>query len=69
MADASITKKKFGDWFDAENMNHLAAYKHLQKTGTWPKGFIPENVEMEAQWLIHVIDKIANQWIKEKLGV
>lgn len=37
----------FNKWFDITNLNHLKAYKHLCDSGFWPKGFIPDVVEMD----------------------
>ena len=64
-----MAKKNFSDWFDPNNMDHMRAYKHLQKTGVWPSDFVPKNVEMNSNWCTLISYKIADAWCKEKLGV
>lgn len=45
MADNEIgTKKLLLDWFDFNNMSHLRAFLTKHNTGSWPIGFIPDNV-------------------------
>lgn len=54
-------------WFDPQNRVHIEAYCELQKTGMWPKGFIPNNIEMPempATWHFQITNKIAEAWIK-----
>ena len=60
-------KKSFCEWFDPNNINHIKAYSHLQKTGFWPTGFTPENIYIENGWQTILAFKIANMWIKYKL--
>lgn len=56
------------DWFDCKNIQHLKAYREICKTGCWPKGFIPPNVEMVNMWQVGIAGKLAMAHCKEKLG-
>jgi len=55
------------EWFNPENEEHLKAYLHLEKTGCWPKGFIPDNMDFSPCWQVRLIDKMANLWIESQL--
>ncbi len=55
------------DWFDVTNLIHLKAYKHLMDKGTWPKGFIPDNVERPSGWQVALMNKLSNAFIEIKL--
>jgi len=55
------------DWFDPSNIEHLKAYKHLQDTGVWPEGFLPEDIEMLPLWSLLLSGKIVDVYLKEKL--
>jgi hypothetical protein len=63
------TKKSFCEWFDPHNKDHIRAYAHLQKTGTWPEGFKPERIYMETGWQGILAFKLANTWIEYKLSI
>jgi len=52
------------DYFDPYNHNHLLAYQTLQETGMWPKGFLPEGIEIPSYWNPLITQKIADAWIK-----
>ena len=56
------------DWFDVNNIEHLKAYKHLQDTGTWPKGFIPEDNEFVALQTTILANRLAGRYVEEKLS-
>jgi len=56
------------DWFDMDNIEHLKAYKHLQDTGTWPKGFIPEDNEFVLLQTITLANRLADRYVEEKLS-
>ena len=56
------------EWFDPENIDHLKAYKHLMDTGMWPEGFIPDNIEIPVSWNTHLVYKMANLWVMNKLN-
>lgn len=60
------------DWFDPYNMEHLQAFKDLQKTGFWPKDFwnkiiTDDRIEMVTGWQLGIYVKVANAFLKEKL--
>jgi len=55
------------DWFDPSNIAHLKAYRHLEKTGMWPRGFLPEGIEIPSFWSVLVSGKIVDAYLKEKL--
>jgi hypothetical protein len=52
------------DYFDIYNADHLKAYQHLEKTGSWPEGFLPENIKFPPFWQINLSIKMALAWIK-----
>ena len=56
--------KSFIKWFDPYNSDHINAYVHLQKTGNWPVGFVPDDVEMESWWFAGIIAKMADAWVR-----
>jgi len=62
-----VAKKSFTKWFDPENMEHIKAYHHLQKTGNWPIGFKPENIWIEPGWQGILAFKLANKWVDYKM--
>ena len=49
------------EWFDPSNKEHIKAFRSLQKTGVWPKGFVPEHVERGSSW--RLVSKIAEYYI------
>lgn len=56
------------EWFDINNHEHLKAWKHLGTKGSWPIGFLPENVEIDIHWVTEICAKMANAWVTEKLA-
>lgn len=56
------------DWFDPENLEHLRAYRHLQNFGSWPKGFLPDDIEIPVLWSTMIESKIVDFFIDEMLG-
>lgn len=56
--------EKLGVWFDPYNMDHIAAYLHLQDNGRWPVGFLPNDVTCENLWQITIANKLADAWVK-----
>ena len=56
------------DWFDPDNIEHLKAYKHLQETGIWPEGFIPEDNEFVSLQTTILANRLADRFIEEKLS-
>ena len=51
------------DFFIPKNIKHIQAYKHLQKTGSWPEGFLPNNIYIPNNWQFVLQDMIAQCWI------
>jgi len=45
------------EWFNPFDLEHLKAYKYLQKHGFW--------LDI---WQIGIINKIADCWVQEKLN-
>ncbi|HUS48669.1 MAG TPA: hypothetical protein VMZ91_00750, partial [Candidatus Paceibacterota bacterium] len=58
---------KFLEWFDLNNICHLKAYKHLQTKGMWPKGFISDDMEMDINWSISIMSRMADALVNLKL--
>jgi len=56
-----MTLKEF---FNPYSVEHLKAYRHLEKTGMWPVGFVPEDVDIEPHWQVALTDKMAHAWIE-----
>ena len=59
-----ISKTHIVDFFDPYNVEHLQAYGHLSAQGTWPKGFIPKNVEVSGLWSVMIACKMADVLVK-----
>ena len=55
------------DWFQPSQITHLLAYQHLQKTGTWPIGFIPKSVIFTTCWHASLMSILANEYLKIQL--
>ena len=53
------------DWFDVSNEEHLDAYRHLQRSGAWPEGFLPENVTQSPFWHMEILSKLANAYLND----
>ncbi len=53
------------DWFDPYDHDHIRAYRQLENTGSWPEGFIPEEVEIPTSglWHIQIVAKMAQAWM------
>lgn len=66
--DKQESKRKFTEWFDSDDVDHLHAYHILQETGMWPEDFIPENVCMEIGWQHALACKLADKWIDYKIS-
>ena len=54
---------KFLDFFDPLDINHLRAYQHLQKKGTWPEDFIRNDIEFDSYWQMAIQSKMADLWV------
>lgn len=55
--------QKIEDWFDIHNDDHLIAWRHLQKTGTWPEDFLPKDIVIDNLWQVEIVSKIANEYV------
>lgn len=55
------------DWFDVNDTNHVGAYRHLQQTGVWERGFLPENIIFPVAWHAMIAFKLADAYMDEKL--
>ena len=55
------------EWFDPHNKEHLKAYKHLEDTGAWPKGFVPRDIIFTTSWMASLNRKMADCWVNHKL--
>ncbi len=55
------------EWFDPTNLSHLRAYDKLQRTGTWPVGFLPENILFPMAWLSSIAFKITELYVSDIL--
>ena len=53
------------EWFDTTNKDHLQAYLHLAKCGTWPVGFIPENIKFGCIWQSTLALKMATKYCEQ----
>lgn len=52
---------KFSEWFDVYNIEHIIAINEMMnKTGMWPKGFLPKDIEIESNWFIILMSKMLN---------
>ncbi|KKN08299.1 hypothetical protein LCGC14_1058110 [marine sediment metagenome] len=55
------------EFFNPYDLEHIAAYKHLCDTGSWPEGFIPDSVDtrMESSpaWQIAIVAQLATCWV------
>lgn len=60
--------KYFNDFFDPYNMEHIKAYKYLSATGSWPDGFIPEDITLLPNWQSWVAFILADAWIEQVLA-
>lgn len=55
------------DWFNPRNIEHIKAYDHLRKNGTWPVGFINAGTEFPPTWLLGISEKISNVYVTDAL--
>jgi hypothetical protein len=57
------------DWFDPDDDAHLLAYEELQRTGAWPPGFLPAEVELAPGWHLHLAGRMAERWLRHRTDV
>ena len=53
------------EFFDPYDPNHIAAYRQLERNGSWPAGFLPDNLEMGSLWHVEIVGKMAQAWLKK----
>jgi hypothetical protein len=52
------------EFFNPLDINHLRAYNHLQKSGTWPADFIDwDNIKFPPNWHMLLQAKMADLWV------
>jgi len=54
---------KFLEFFNPLDIDHLRAYQHLQKKGTWPANFIPVDIEFDQFWQVMIQAKMSDLWV------
>jgi hypothetical protein len=55
------------NWFNPDDIEHLKAFRELNQTGMWPRGFIPEDVEVSGLWQVHIACILADRFIELQL--
>lgn len=55
------------EFFDVKSSEHIDAFRHLELTGTWPIGFIPEHVTISLQgcWQASLYAKLAHAYLDQ----
>ena len=59
--------ENFNDFFDVHSIEHMQAYKYLEKTGFWPEGFIPDDCVFSHVWLAEIQARMAIAWAKQRV--
>lgn len=52
------------EWFDIKNIEHIKAYHYMGKTGQWPEGFIPDDIEFVTNWNMILMSKMSDAYVK-----
>ena len=66
MTDKKIEKaKNIREFFDPYSVDHLKAYEVLCKTGVWPVGFVPDDIEFPAGWPYMITARMAGVWVEQ----
>jgi hypothetical protein len=47
----------------------LKAYRQLQNTGAWPRGFISEGMEFPPGWQLLLMSKMTEEYLRIKLDI
>ena len=55
------------EFFDPQVTKHLRAYKYLEEHGSWPRGFIDEDITFSPIWQVVILSKIADAHIENLL--
>lgn len=61
-------KRKFLDWFDLKQTDHLKAYRHLCEKCMWPDGFIPGDVEGAMHYIASLQARMATAFVSQILS-
>jgi hypothetical protein len=61
--------KSILDFFDPYRRDHLEAWSTLTRTGLWPEGFLPPNIEMPTLWSATLQARMAEFFVAEKLAL
>jgi hypothetical protein len=59
-----VKKITIVDFFNPYDLEHLKAYRHLEKTGFWPENFYPEGVEWSLIWQAALTAKMTQAWLE-----
>lgn len=62
------SKKNIIDFFNPENLEHCMGYSYFQKSGTWPKKFLPKNIYFPPAWEILLMSKITDSFIENQIA-
>ena len=64
--DKEMSKNQtIAEFFDPYNVEHLKAYRHLEKTSFWPENFLPTELKDESScWQVELVAKIARAWLQ-----
>ncbi len=56
------------EFFNVRDIDHLKAWRHLEETGVWPVGFIPENAKFPPTWNAMINAKMARAYVEDMLS-
>jgi len=57
----------FTEWFKPCNTEHLNGFLEFENTGSFPKGFLPENILFDENWHKIAISDMAEQWMRQAI--
>jgi hypothetical protein len=56
----------FSEFFNPYDLDHILAFDTVQQTGSWPKDFIPENIQGQPQYFtIEAAGLLAQAYVKQ----
>ena len=58
---------KIEEWFDTNNLEHMRAFKHLNKTGTWPIDFLPDDIEIDSLSSMRIFQILGLEFLDFKI--
>ena len=56
------------DFFNPKDLEHLQAYVHLNNTGVWPTGFLPDEITFPNLWQVTLAGRLAEAYLQLCLG-